>query len=711
MLSLLGASLFALCWNLRKIFFTASYINLIFCSVILLEYLFQKNLGIDQLFVRDNQNIYASIYPGRTALISILVNIGLIIASILAAKNRYKASQTICFMVFFSTYATLLGHSFGLMNLYYSPIYSGMAVHTAFSIILLTFSILVYQIKKGWLTHIFKSLQSANILKHLFVYFTICCPFFIAAYFKILHASSMSNELGTIVILLLISIFCVPVTYFTFQALNRMENDLRKSKERLELALQAGSLGSYDITLQSGKIQCNERFRKNFGLEEEEFSYTQLVDSILPQFRDAAHNAIQRAIVSGEHYQIEYQIAHKNGLTHWIRASGQAQYNLAGKATNITGVSWVIQGKDKETKELARAYETAKLSAEASQIGIFDHDFQRNYIEWNPYTRMLFGIDDDREINFQQDCLNNLHPEDRDRIRQDIANAKIKNISNGVYNAKYRIVNPLDRRVRWVQAKGQVFFDDNNTPIRFTGTITDITEQHESEMLKNDFIAMVSHELKTPLTTLKAYIQTLLLRANKNNDENSKVALIKADTQIKKMGTMIKGFLDVSRLESGRMSLCPSSFDLNVLIEEVINDLNTATNCSHRIAFNKQALPLAWADREKIAHVITNLIGNAIKYSEKGKLIEISCDTQHNSNMLIAIKDEGFGIPQKDLTFLFDRYYRVDNQRTAHISGFGIGLYLCAEIIKLHNGKIGVTSTIGKGSTFHFQLPVTKQEE
>lgn len=165
---------------------------------------------------------------------------------------------------------------------------------------------------------------------------------------------------------------------------------------------------------------------------------------------------------------------------------------------------------------------------------------------------------------------------------------------------------------------------------------------------------------------------------------------------------MINSFLDVACLESGIMNLVLSCFSINELIEEVLQE-HRFIYTNHPFYFVPCQPLIVTADREKIEHVITNLLGNAVKYSQVGKTVEVGC-TLVDNNVQVYVKDDGIGINAEEIPRLFDRFYRAENHNNK-ISGFGIGLYLSAEIIKMHNGQIRVESEPGKGSTFYFTLP------
>jgi two-component system sensor histidine kinase VicK len=178
----------------------------------------------------------------------------------------------------------------------------------------------------------------------------------------------------------------------------------------------------------------------------------------------------------------------------------------------------------------------------------------------------------------------------------------------------------------------------------------------------------------------------------------------KADNQVRKMGNMISGFLNISRLEAGKILIVKQEFSIDQLIQEIIEEYKI-TSTSHSIQLSPCEPVQVFADRDKIGSVVSNLINNAIKYSPKGKDIRIKCQ-KLSGTLQVSVEDEGMGIKPKDVNNLFDRYYRVESKHTAHISGFGIGLYLSAEIIYQHNGKIWVESQIGVGSTFYFSIPI-----
>ncbi|MEH3114849.1 PAS domain-containing sensor histidine kinase [Pedobacter terrae] len=228
----------------------------------------------------------------------------------------------------------------------------------------------------------------------------------------------------------------------------------------------------------------------------------------------------------------------------------------------------------------------------------------------------------------------------------------------------------------------------------------------KEEQQKNDFISMVSHELKTPLTSISAYIQ--LMQSRNLADLFVVNTLGKVQKQIRKMSTLISSFLNVSRLESGEIQLNLSHFDLDKVILDVVDDLRLIYPANH-INFESHIAKSIYADKDKIASVISNLISNAVKYSDLNSTVLIQSEISENE-VHVSVTDHGIGIEPHDLEKLFDRFFRVSSQQTKTISGFGIGLYLSAEIINLHQGRIWAESDYGVGSSFHFCVPLAQAD-
>lgn len=349
-------------------------------------------------------------------------------------------------------------------------------------------------------------------------------------------------------------------------------------------------------------------------------------------------------------------------------------------------------------KELEKVSDTLRLAMDASGMGIWKTTWGSDLLEVSPRARAIHAISPDAVLSFDK-TLSVIVPEHRERFTQAILDAVATKTD---FNEDYQI-QPFDGSKRkWLNSTGKVELNEKGEVISVIGTILDITESKEDEIRKDDFIGMVSHELKTPLTSLSGFTQLGLKHAQRSDDKFHTSIYEKAGSQVRKMNALINGFLNVSRLESGKIHLNITTFRLDELIRNLVAEIRiTAGDQNFEVKCDEVMIV---ADPDKIGTVITNLLSNAVKYA-KDKPVTVSC-ILFGDQVTVSVRDEGVGINSRDLERLFERYYRVENSHTQHIAGFGIGLYLSAEIISRHDGRIWAESELGKGSVFSFILPL-----
>lgn len=232
----------------------------------------------------------------------------------------------------------------------------------------------------------------------------------------------------------------------------------------------------------------------------------------------------------------------------------------------------------------------------------------------------------------------------------------------------------------------------------------DITEQKEIESRKDEFISVASHELKTPLATLKGFSQILISSSEKISDPRILYFSHKINDQIDRLSALVNDLLDVSKIQAGKLSLNKENFEIDNLIREITVDMQNIIT-SHKIEIKLSANTKICADKYRISQVMANLISNAVKYSPNAKTILIT-SKRVNGHVEICVMDFGIGIFKKDISHIFERFYQARNKIRKSFSGLGLGLYICSEILKQHNGKIWVESEKGIGSTFFIKLPV-----
>jgi two-component system CheB/CheR fusion protein len=253
----------------------------------------------------------------------------------------------------------------------------------------------------------------------------------------------------------------------------------------------------------------------------------------------------------------------------------------------------------------------------------------------------------------------------------------------------------------WHLLKSALFLDEEGNMTNWFGSCANINDHINALKKKDEFISIASHELKTPITSLKAVLQ--LLDRLKNDPSNKMVPglIEKANRNVDKVNALVEDLLNASQMNQGQLHLNKSMFNLAGLISDCVHHVRIDQR--YEIIIEGDITLQVFADEGRIEQVIANFITNAIKYAPDSKQIFINLKDAEGT-ILVEVVDKGPGIAKEKIPHLFDRYYQIENKGSKY-SGLGLGLFICAEIIKRHDGEIGARSTPGEGSTFWFSLP------
>lgn len=374
---------------------------------------------------------------------------------------------------------------------------------------------------------------------------------------------------------------------------------------------------------------------------------------------------------------------------------------------DLTDKRKVEQGLAEAERLLAESKERLHFAIESAGIGSWDFNVLTKEFIWDNRCKELYGMNPKDLVDYSI-FLNQVHPDDRELTDHAVSMA-LKGVNNGEFNVEYRSIGLHDQKLRWIKSKGKAYFNEGKKATRFIGTVLDISvekslEQSTREILlkKDEFISIASHELKTPVTSLKASLQ-LMNRMKDNPSPTMFPRLIdQSNRSMEKIMNLIDDLLNVTHMSEGQLTLNKASFN-------VVNMLDQC--CSHIRAEDKHQLIVQGdkdlqvnADAHRIEQVIVNFVNNAVKYAPESKNIYLIVEKENNQ-VKISVKDTGPGIPREKQSFLFDRYFRADYTGKQY-SGLGLGLYISSEIVKRHGGEIGVDSEPDKGATFWFKIPL-----
>lgn len=341
-------------------------------------------------------------------------------------------------------------------------------------------------------------------------------------------------------------------------------------------------------------------------------------------------------------------------------------------------------------------------------------DFGATFVSEN--VSAILGYEPREMIADSSFWASHIHPEDMPNILTAIAKA----FQEGLYKLEYRFLHQ-DGIYRWVYDQGQLVRDNTGKPLELVGYMADITDRKQLEQeliislekekelseLKSRFVAMTSHEFRTPLSTILSSSELLEHYRHKWSEEKQLTHLHRIQTAVKRMTEMLNDILAIGKLEATKVDFRPKSFDLVAYCRYLIEETQLILNTKQAINFSSQYESISCCmDDKLLAHILGNLLSNAVKYSPDniGIKFTISCK---KGQVIFKIQDWGIGIPPEDIPHLFESFYRAKN--VGNILGTGLGLAIVKRCVNVHKGEIFVTSKLGVGTLFTVVLPLNNQ--
>lgn len=340
------------------------------------------------------------------------------------------------------------------------------------------------------------------------------------------------------------------------------------------------------------------------------------------------------------------------------------------------------------------------LALEAGQLGSYELDVNSGLMVCSEQCKKNFGLQPEDEFHFP-DLIEAILPEYRAYVEEQV-NAALKN--DTVYMAEYQISWPDGTR-HWIMASGRPRYDADGSPLKMVGVTQNITERKDFEQRKDDFLSIASHELKTPITSLKANLQLLDRLKDKPDNPIFPKLIETSNRSMSKITALVDDLLNINRFSEGKLQLQKTWFSIWEMLNVCCNHVRV--DQKHELIVEGDKNLQIFADEHRVDQVVVNFVNNAVKYAPNSRQIWMIIDDQ-GSEVKISVKDKGPGIPADQVPHLFDRYWRADHSGK-HYTGLGLGLFICAEIIKRHGGRIGAESVIGEGSTFWFTIPQNQQ--
>ncbi|MBK0378598.1 PAS domain-containing sensor histidine kinase [Mucilaginibacter segetis] len=343
------------------------------------------------------------------------------------------------------------------------------------------------------------------------------------------------------------------------------------------------------------------------------------------------------------------------------------------------------------------------LETMAEGVGIIDANGKLTYA--NPMAQKILGLHESEILgnNFGERKWKNFRTDGSPLPDEEHPMAIMMKTGQPVYDHEIA-VQPPDRERFYISINAAPIRDNKNKIVAGIATFMDVTARRKIVEQKDEFISVASHELKTPLTSLKLSMQ-LLSKLFDTNPTSPQVAVFiaKANNNLSRLVHLTEDLMNISKIDNGKLPLKKARFNLFKLAHDCCEYLTG--DDAHAVVIEGEPGLQVYADEQRIDQVIVNFVNNAVKYAPESKKIILKVQQLADCAML-SVQDFGIGIPAEKVPHLFERYYRV-NETGIQFSGLGLGLYISAEIIERHGGQIGVNSDPGNGSTFWFTLPIS----
>jgi PAS domain S-box-containing protein len=508
------------------------------------------------------------------------------------------------------------------------------------------------------------------------------------------------------------------------------ERELQRANERFQLAAQAVQAIIFDWDLASDRVERTVGITDMLGytLDEVQPVRQWWFERVHPDDLPGALEIVDTALQSKDSYSVEHRMLHKSGSTVYVWERGIIVRDTNGKPVRVVGSTIDVTQIRLAQQRLSE--QDAFLAHVANNITaiVFMYDLQQNrnvYI--NDQICALLGYTS-QEIKQMGDHLLTtlLHPDDMS-VAVDAVQTLLASPPGTTIQIEYRMRHK-NGEWRWFWGHDRIIdYDSNGKPLHTLGVAYDITEQkaieaHKAELLrleqiarekaeeanrtKIQFVGMISHDLRTPLSSIKGFTTTLLSDDVQFEAEQQRKFLYIIDQETDKLTELIEQLLEISRIQSGTFTIELEHVHINDIFAFTEHQLNMLTK-NHVLNINvAPQMPLVKVDVRRIGQVLANLVGNAVKFAPAGTEIEI-CAERQNGMVVIEVCDQGAGIPPDKRAAIFEAFTQLQSRQAS--KGVGLGLAICKSIVTAHGGNIWAADRLPHGTRMCFTLPVSQQ--
>jgi PAS domain S-box-containing protein len=486
-------------------------------------------------------------------------------------------------------------------------------------------------------------------------------------------------------------------------AVRDAEDRLQRTQSALALAMRGGKIGWWQRDLRTEVVTWSPELEDLFGLPPGSFAgdRNRFLEFVHEDDRPAVTAAVQGAIATGTDYVIEFRFRHADGTWGWMEGRGRATYE-DGRPLMLYGIGMDITDRKAIEETVRTREERFRLAAEVGGFGLYDFDLVTGATYWSPELRAMLLWEEEAAPPPAAGAM--IHPDDRDATLALLAATQAPT-SDGVFDHEYRVIR-RDGEVRWLAVHRQTFFSEpepspDRVALRAVGVVLDITERKHADEVRDVFVGMLSHELRTPVTAIYGGSQVL---RREHVDEATRQEIIgDIISESERLERLVENLLVLARAErhvdlGGREPVL-----LRPILSRVVADKRRRWPGSQIELEVEPGLPPVTGDDASIELILRNLISNALKYGSPGGLVEVTAERRDEADV-VRVADDGPGIEPSQIERLFDLFYRTDDARR-RAQGAGIGLFVVRALVESVGGRVRAANRPGGGAEFSFELP------
>jgi len=505
----------------------------------------------------------------------------------------------------------------------------------------------------------------------------------------------------------------------------RIEAELKAHEQSMSEAQRIAHLGSWEHDAASGKVKWSHEEWQIFGLDQREFgpSFEEFLAMVHPDDRHIVKRINERSQQSKEAAAYDYRIIRPDGTVRVLHANGSILCDAQGQVVKITGTDQDITEQKQIEAQLMKRDSELVEAQHLALMGNWEWDIATNITTWSDALYEIYEIKrGDIQPSFEG-YIQVVHPDDRENVVR-LAEGAVRDGQN--YSYEHRILRP-DKTIAHHHVKVRAVLGPDGRPIKMFGTAQDVTDRvHlendlkqardvaiESARLKSEFLANMSHEIRTPMNGVIG-MTGLLLDTDLDEEQRDFAETIRSSGDA--LLTIINDILDFSKIEAGKLQFETLDFDLSNAVESTVELMAERAHGKQIelacLVYSDVTRSLC-GDPGRLRQVLTNLIGNAIKFTARGEVVvraEKDSETADDTVVRFTVTDTGIGISEAARKTLFQAFTQADGSTTRKYGGTGLGLAISKQLVELMDGEIGVTSTEGKGSTFWFTARFAKQK-